>query len=102
MRRFESFPVYCTTAKRKQPQEVLMRLRLKLLLAVLATMMVLPASAIARQRPHVPSWFVRDATCVHMHEEHWSWRWASWYHPHYAYWNGYYTGMQFAGSTWER
>lgn len=80
-----------------------MRLRLKLLLVVLATMLVLPVSAFAaRHRRHAPYWFVRQATCVHMHEEHWSWKWTPWFHPNYDYWNHYYTGMQFAGSTWER
>ena len=80
-----------------------MRLRLKLLLVVLATMLVLPAQAFAgRVRRHAPYWFVRQATCVHQHEEHWYWRWTPLFHPLYSYWNGYYTGMQFAGSTWYR
>lgn len=80
-----------------------MRLRLKLLLVVLATMLVLPVQAFAgRQRRHAPSWFVPKATCVQQHEEHWYWRWTPTFHPLYSYWNGYYTGMQFAGSTWRR
>lgn len=46
-------------------------------------------------------YFRSQATCIHNHEEHWSWQWSPYFHPHYNYWNGYYTGMQFALSTWE-
>lgn len=53
-------------------------------------------------KPHAPYWFVKQARCIHSHEEHISWRWDSNYHPTYPYWNHYYTGMQFAGSTWRR
>jgi hypothetical protein len=84
-------------------KEVLMRLVLKLLPMVLALMLVLPVSASTRQHHYtVPEKFRQESTCVHMHEEHWSWRWSPYFHPYYSIWNGYWTGMQFAGSTWAR
>jgi hypothetical protein len=49
----------------------------------------------------VPSWFRKDANCIHSIEAP-NWRWSPSFHPGYSYWNGYYTGMQFAPSTWER
>lgn len=75
-----------------------MRLRLKLLPMVIALVVVLPGTA----KASVPDRFVRQAVCVHQHEEHWSWRWTPTFHPTYSYFNGYYTGMQFALSTWRR
>lgn len=49
----------------------------------------------------VPLWFRVDAECIHSYEAP-TWRWSPYYHPGYSYWNGYYTGMQFAPSTWDR
>lgn len=103
----------CTNSRTNYPQEVLMRLRLKLLPLVVLLLLSLPAfGGKAQARPEsvvksskalrVPRSFRVRAICVHNHEEHWSWRWSPRFHPHYSYWNHYYTGMQFAQSTWQR
>lgn len=78
-------------------------MKLLLALSAVVAVMALCATSTAQASPkrHAPAWFVRQATCIHNHEEHWSWRWHEKWHPHYSYWNGYYTGMQFAKSTWQ-
>jgi hypothetical protein len=76
--------------------------KLIVLLASAAASAALAAQTAQGSMYRAPAWFDRQATCVHQHEEHWYWRWTPSFHPLYSYWNGYYTGMQFAGSTWER
>lgn len=77
-------------------------MKLLLALSVIVAAMVVTSTANAGHRHFVvPQWFRAQAECIHSHEAP-TWRWSPYYHPGYSYWNGYYTGMQFAPSTWQR